>query len=227
MCIFNFPIKEVLLDKTILNMLSILMSGAGIFSVLSQFYIPKEPAELHMTFWGSNPYAIKHSHQMGVKNLTDNLFIGMATLGLLIQIPLAIYEDNFRKSGFSKSQYWLVFIFIALVIAFLVMSTAAFAKRRAKKKWLPEIVQSQSTALEQAKDILAHDGWRTDQLNVKDTISDPEKYRSINFETAEKHVAQIEKLLEIKSHGNDLKDRIKKVESYFNSLTQHSFRGEL
>jgi hypothetical protein len=150
-----------------------------------------------------------------VKNLTNNLFIGMATLGLLIQIPLTIYEDDFRKSGLSKNQYWLVFILSALVISFLVMSTAAFAKRRAKKKWLPEIVQSQSAAFVQAKDILSHDGWRTDQLNVKDTIADPEKYRSINFETAEKHITQIEELLEVTDSKGGLPNRIEKLKPYF------------
>lgn len=227
MCILDFPVKEILLDKTILNMLSILMSGAGIFSVLSQFYIPKEPPELHMTFYGANPFAIKHSHQLSVKNLTDNLFIGLAALGLFIQVPLAIYEDDIHKSGFSKNQYWLVFIFIAFVIAFLVISSAAFAKRRAKKKWFPEIIQSQRDAFDQAKDILSHDGWRTDQLNVKNTISDPEKYRIINFETAKKHIVQLEKLLSVKSQADDLKDRIEKIEPYFDFRTQRAFRRKL
>lgn len=216
MCILNFPIKEILLDKTILNMISLLMSGAGAFSVLSQFYLPKEPIELHKTYLDSNPFAIKHSHQMSVKTLTDNLFIGMAALGLFIQIPLIIYDDEFKKISMERNYYWLIFVILFSLITLLVITVSYFARSKSKKKWFPEIIRSQRQVFEQAKDILIHDGWRTDQLDKKTKVPDPERYRKANFETAEEYILQIENLFEIKNKGKkNLTERFQKIQKYF------------
>jgi hypothetical protein len=43
------------MDRTILNLLSLIIGGSGIFVVLTKFNVP----ELNMSFLGENPFAIK------------------------------------------------------------------------------------------------------------------------------------------------------------------------
>ncbi|MBU0769715.1 MAG: hypothetical protein KJ687_11560 [Proteobacteria bacterium] len=215
MHIFGYPIREIIFDKKVLDLTSMLLSGAGIFSVLSQFYIPKEPKELNMSFWGSNPHAIKYGHQLGVKKLIDNIFLFMAALGLLIQVPSIIYSSKISQTTLTAGEYWFIFCILLLLIIFVVVLISFFAKKRAKKRWLPEIIESQRAAFVQAQDILNNNGWRTDQLATKDSIKDPEKYTSINCKTVKEHLSQIENLLEVKFEAKDLKLRIQNLEHYF------------
>jgi hypothetical protein len=67
----------------------------------------------------------------------------------------------------------------------------------------------------QARFIIEHDGWRADQLNVKDALADPTSYRRANFETAQNRVAQIEKLLDLTFDDDDLKLRVERLKPYF------------
>jgi len=50
------------LDKTIINLATILISGTGLFVVLTKFNVP----ELNMSFVGGNPYAVKRDIIEGV-----------------------------------------------------------------------------------------------------------------------------------------------------------------
>ena len=45
----------MLMDRTILNIVSILIGGAGLVTALTGFNVP----QLNMSFWGENPFAVK------------------------------------------------------------------------------------------------------------------------------------------------------------------------
>ncbi|MBI2366915.1 MAG: hypothetical protein HYV01_18225, partial [Deltaproteobacteria bacterium] len=97
----------------------------------------------------------------------------------------------------------------------VVFVLTAIGNRIAKHTWLPVIVAKMTEAYTQSHFIVEHDGWRPDQLNVKDTLGDPTSYRRTNFATAENRVAQIEKLLDLPSGGLDLKLRVERLRPYF------------
>ncbi|MFA6472823.1 MAG: hypothetical protein WCU00_12360, partial [Candidatus Latescibacterota bacterium] len=48
-------IMDKYIDKTSLNLISILISGAGLFAVLTKYNVP----ELNMTYLDGNPFAEK------------------------------------------------------------------------------------------------------------------------------------------------------------------------
>jgi hypothetical protein len=62
---------------------------------------------------------------------------------------------------------------------------------------------------------MEHDGWGADQLNVKDTLSNPESYQRANYKTVETRIGQIEKLLDLPSDIADLKLRVERLKPYF------------
>jgi hypothetical protein len=43
------------MDKTLLDLISLLIAGAGLFAVLTKFNVP----QLRATYWDENPYALK------------------------------------------------------------------------------------------------------------------------------------------------------------------------
>ena len=67
------------MDKTSLNLISIVLGGVGLFVVLTKFSVP----ELHATFLGSNPFAAKRDT---IESVMTWLFTGLTLLGLLVQV---------------------------------------------------------------------------------------------------------------------------------------------
>lgn len=206
---------QLISDKTFLNLISLLLSGSGIFSLLSQFYVPKAPPESRMSYWGSNPFIIKQNHQEIIKRTTDKLFFLMTFLGTLIQALSIIYSPVLKENQFRVIQYWLFFIVGLIVIVSVVIALSKLGVYLARRKWIPETVNNQREVFKQAKYILDNGGWREDQINQKSQITNPEEYRAINFGKAKEWIEQIEKLLEIKANGPDLKIRAKNLEKYF------------
>ena len=61
------------LDKTLLNLSTILFAGSGLFAVLTKFSVP----ELNLTIMGGNPYHIKIKREKIEKVMTW-IFISLA-----------------------------------------------------------------------------------------------------------------------------------------------------
>lgn len=72
------------MDKTIINLLTILVSGSGLFVVLTKFNVP----ELNMLFLGENPYALKRDI---IDNVMTWTFTSLALFGLLFQVAGEIF----------------------------------------------------------------------------------------------------------------------------------------
>ena len=66
----------------------------------------------------------------------------------------------------------------------------------------------------QARFIVEHDGWRADQIALKDTLPDPAPYRRANLKTVEDRIAMLEKLLDLSSGDDELRVRIEKLAKY-------------
>jgi hypothetical protein len=196
------------MDRTILNLLSLIIGGSGVFVVLTKFNVP----ELNMSFFGENPFSIKRD---AIDNVMTWIFTGLALVGLLLQIFGEIWSDRFPGRQYTIRFYaWFSLASLLAVVAVVFVLTA-IGNRIAKRTWLPVIVSKMTEAYTQSRFIVEHDGWRADQLNVKDTLADPTSYLRANFETAENRVAQIEKLLDLPYDGDELKLRVERLKPYF------------
>jgi hypothetical protein len=196
------------MDRTILNLLSLIIGGSGIFVVLTKFNVP----ELNMSFIRENPFAIKRD---AIDNVMTWIFTSLALIGLVLQILGEIWSDRLPGRQYTI-RFYASFSLASLVAAVaVVVVLTAVGNRIAKSIWLPLIVAKMTEGYTQARFIVEHDGWRADQLTVKATLPDPTSYRRANFETAEGRVAQIEKLLDLRSGGSELKVRVERLKPYF------------
>lgn len=175
--------------------------------VLTKFNVP----ELNMSFFGTNPFAIKRDE---IESVMTWLFTALALVALLIQVGVVIFNDQIEER--LHTTYFYIFVFIGSLVSagVLVLLLTVIGNKLARDRWLPKIVESQMEIYETAKFIIEHDGWRKDQLLSKDTIADAERYRSANRQTAEKHFEQLEKLLDIRPDTNDLSQRLARIKGY-------------
>jgi hypothetical protein len=67
-----------MLDETLLNLTTILVSGAGLFAVLTKFSVP----ELRMRFFDENPFEIKREE---IDLVTTWILTLLALVGLILQ----------------------------------------------------------------------------------------------------------------------------------------------
>lgn len=195
-------------DKTILNILSVFIAGAGLFAASNKYKVP----EINYSFWGSNPFAIK-------KDIIDGVltwyFIVFALLGLLFRFIPIICKNNISIERKYNNKFYIKFSIITLFLMFIsVVIIGNIGRYVAKGRWFPLVIQNQKEAFIQAKYIIEHDGLRDDQLRQKDLLDDIEKYRKINYESAEKILNQIERLLEIKSNSKKIDDRVRYLEQF-------------
>lgn len=165
-----------------------------------------------MTFLGENPFAIKRD---AIDNVMTWIFTGLALIGLLLQIFGEIWSDRLPSRQYTIRFYaWFSVASLLAVIAIMFVLTA-IGNRIAKRTWLPVIVAKMTDMYTQARFIIEHDGWRADQLSVKDTLPDPTTYRRANFDTTKGRVTQIEKLLDLPSNIVELKLRMERLKPYF------------
>jgi hypothetical protein len=197
------------MDKTTLDLISIVLGGIGLFVVLTKFSVP----ELNAMFVGSNPFAVKRDI---IDRTMTRLFTALTLLGLLVQVGAANWGNHIEQRVHTPRFYLLVFVVVlaaGMVLAFLL--TAA-GKRLARRSWLPRIVESQKGLYKAASFVIEHDGCREDQLTVKGTLHNPELDRTANLERATEHIEQIEKLLfEVPSRSTELRTRLDGIKPFF------------
>lgn len=203
----NKIIKKI--DKTILNILSGFIVGAGLFAVLTKYKVP----EINYSFYGNNPFAIKRDIIDGVLVWYFTIF---ALSGLILRLISLVCDNNILHERKYNTKFYLRFSIVMLFLIFLCVPTIGnFGRYTAKRKWFPMIIQNQKEIFLQSKHIIEHDGLSEDQIKQKNLLGDVEKYRRINYESTEKKISQIEKLLEVKKRFTQLEDRIKYLERYY------------
>lgn len=195
-------------DQTIMDLIAILISGVGLFAVLTKYYVP----ELNSTFLGENPFAIKRDK---IDNTTTWLFICLTFIGILIQISSIIFGSNLPKRLYSDKFYLLTFIMGTALASFIVFCLDCMGKRIARGKWFPIVINKHKDSLNHAIFIIEHDGWRMDQIGLKYTNAETEEYKSKNYNEVEKIISMIEKLLDLPKGDNGLKERAEKLREYF------------
>lgn len=102
-------------------------------------------------------------------NVMTWIFTGLALVGLILQIIGEIFSDRFPERQYTIRFYaWFSFAsLLALVAVVFILTT--IGNRIAKRTWMPLIVAKMTDAYNQTRFIIEHDGWRADQMNVKDS----------------------------------------------------------
>ena len=193
-------------DRTQFNLVSILIGGAGLLTVLTHFNAP----ELNMIFLGENPFAVKRD---AIEDIITWVFTGLALFALLLQIFAEICGEDWPQRKHTRQYYvWFSIIGCILVAGFVWLLTIV-SYQIAKPIWWPKIVQEEAEGFKSVTFLLEHDGWRPDQLNLKEKL--PESYRLVNLEATKERISQIEKLLELPLENADIPTRIARLKPYF------------
>ena len=79
------------MDKTSINLLTILIAGAGLFGALVKFYSP----EVNYSFFGENPFLVKRDI---IENTMSWIFTLLALSGLLFQAYKEIWGVKIKKT---------------------------------------------------------------------------------------------------------------------------------
>lgn len=197
-------------DKTILNLLTIIIAGVSLFSVFTQFNSP----ELNASFLGENPFMVK-------KNIIERsmfwVFAILALTSLLLQAYKEIIGNKLKERLYSTKFYtffFIVGIIIMVLITFILVKTG---NKLTRFKWVPVIIESQKGVFARSYDIIKNNGWRNDQLPLKDKLDNSEHCIKTNWGTVDSDFSQIEKLLEIKTEQSiSLQKRMEILNKYFN-----------
>lgn len=199
------------IDKNIINLTAILISGTGLFTVLTKFNVP----ELNASFFGENPFAIKKGI---VENTMTWIFSSLALFGLLLRAYVEISENKINKRLHAAGFYYKFLCTGIIIMFFVVIALTKVGNGIARLWWQPVIVDKQKELFQMACAIVKNNGWRDDQLAIKDKINNPEKYKDANWEKVEGYLSQIEKLLDIQVNKKSaLPERIEKLKKYFGS----------
>jgi hypothetical protein len=193
-----------MIDKTLLNISSIIIGTAGLYSVLTKFSVP----QLNSAFWGINPYAVKRDIIDGVMTTIFTLF---TLTGLFVQAILFIFESSFKDRIYNTSFYLLYFVIGIVIVTLIVFLLAKIGKIIAEKRWRPIIIENQREIFERSFSIVENNGLNEEQFGWPDR----ERYSQQNLEGIDGNITQIEELLELPNKLIDRKERIKQLEGYF------------
>jgi hypothetical protein len=175
------------MDQVILDMLSVIIGGSGLFVVVTKYNVP----EVRENFYGkSNPFEEK-------ANIIDDvmtwIFISLSALGLFALIIKDIYGDLIPERLYSHKTYWLVFG-IGLLFAYAVVKILdLLGKKIARRKWFPVV----------------RDGYREAfELTQNDLISK-------NPDKAQRIIELIEKAFDVNTKRKDLSTRLEDLKKFF------------
>lgn len=197
-----------MMDRVLINLASILISGTSVFVLFTKFNVP----ELRSSFYGQNPFMIKAGP---INNVITWMFTSLAIIGLLLQAAKEIFGDNIPDRLHSVRYYLCFFVIGLFAMVWLVWGLSAVSRLIARPLWLPKVLKSQREVFSKAVFIADHDGWREDQLDKKESFQNPDHYRNANYESVEKSLRQIEKLLDISQRTGNFSERIDQLKQLF------------
>jgi hypothetical protein len=201
---------QPIIDNSLINLFTILISGAGVFAILLKYNVP----ELNHSFWEENPYAIKRDI---IESVMTWIFMFLALFGLLIQSYSIIYGDVISERLHNSSFYIVSIIGGAIFMVTVIYSLGFLGKFIARKKWLPIIVKKQAEVFNIIGEIIRNDGFLEAQLPDMEGYSFEQRAEITrnNYGKAKEYIAQIEALLEIAKPPESLIEKHNNVSKYF------------
>jgi hypothetical protein len=196
------------MDKTILNLVAILITGTGVIGSL----IAYEPPEVDATYFGFNPFAYKKSE---IDKASRGAFACLALFGLAVQ------AYPFFIVGLPEQQHTTAFYLLFFSAGAVLMAGIGFGKRKlclawARRSWFPKLKNQMKEAYESSLFSVENDGWRPDQVQVKKQLNNQsETYRNANFESVDRRIATLQKLFDIPDVPGDRKAKIATLKGIF------------
>ena len=190
------------MDITILNIISTLLIGGGLFGGLTKYNVP----ELSDSFYNINPFQIK---QRIIDRILTYIYTGITLAGLFIQIIIIIYGSHFEEKLHQGCLYWDIFFIGFVITIILIIVLSKLGLFFARRIWLPKIENLMKEAFNHALYTVENNG--ENYQTERDTRSQEEK----NLDEAEERVEIIEKLLEINNPNKALLTRLISLKTYF------------
>jgi hypothetical protein len=197
-----------MVDRVLINLASIVISGTGIFVVFTKFNVP----ELRSSYYGEHPFMIKGG---AIDRATTWIFTGVAVLGLVLQAVKEIFGRNIPDRMHSVGCYVWFFFGGVVAMMLVVWGLTALARIIARPFWLPKVVDSQREVFSKAVYIVEHNGWRKEQYEKRNSVQNGERLRAANYESVEKSLRQVEKLLDLPRRTGEFGKRIGVLRRYF------------
>jgi len=193
------------------NLISLLLGAGGLFAALTEYKVP----ELRASFWEQNPFALKAEI---IKGVMAWLFTVLALVALVLQVIVEIAGGHLSERRYGAVVYLLFTLGGVLVTAAIVWCLGRMGLRIARSRWRPEVIASTRQVFEASRFIVDHDGWREDQAGLRTEPIKGDEHRRANFETAERRLTMIERLLELDQSETHLSGRVRNLARYFDEV---------
>jgi hypothetical protein len=196
-------------DRTLINIASILVGGAGLFSILAGYNVP----EVDRSFFGPDPFLVK---QGAIAEVSDSIFAIVTVAALLLQLCAEVIGDAVPHRIHGSAFYVGAGLVGLAAVALLVRILSRLAGAIARLRWLPQVIQLQADLFDRCEFIVANGGLDRKQLAEPETMSEAlrEEFRRRHLEFAEQYTVELARLLEVDPRG-DLRDRIKRLRALF------------
>jgi hypothetical protein len=139
------------MDRTSLNLVSIVLGGAGLMTVLTGFNVP----QTRMAFTGENLYLLKRE---AIVDAMTWIFTGLALIGLLIQVAAEIAGNSLPERRYTTGSYVCVTGISIVIACGLIPVLTRIGKVIARRRWRPLILEKKRNEVERAAYAVAHDG---------------------------------------------------------------------
>ncbi|MBM4125261.1 MAG: hypothetical protein FJ246_09980 [Nitrospira sp.] len=196
------------MDRTAIRIVALLIGAAGIIVTVTKVTVPGTD----LSFWDENLFITK---QGIIESVHAWVFSLLALIGVFIELGSEIFDWPKEKRQKSTRFYFgtVVVIVAALVVVVTLFTTSA--NWLARQCWQPQIVAKMQEAYKDARFIVEHDGWRPKDIDNTATLSNPDRYRNANLESAKETLLRAETLLELPPDITDLPQRIARLDRYF------------
>jgi uncharacterized protein (DUF2236 family) len=84
------------MDRTTINLASLLLGGAGVFAVLFEYNVP----ELRKSYWNESPFAVKAEI---IRSTRSWFFIALAVVATAIQASAEIWSDRVAERSYGAT----------------------------------------------------------------------------------------------------------------------------
>lgn len=210
---------ETLIDKATIDLLGVLVTGVGIYAVLTKASVPGLISpQIAKAFWDHNPYVHKRDT---IESKMTFFYTWVALAGFGLQGLSVILGGVLPERLYSWPTYTVLFSVGAALCWPLTKFVAQLALKKARSAWLPEVIKSQHQLFSRTCEIFGNDDLATDEANA--LPADKSHYtqrKKANAQSVEQNLSQFEDLLELEPLLNSgPSDRLARLKPYFEMYT--------